>query len=336
MENRFYVTSKEGIRRWLESLISRYIVYGPAKVGDDVKFIRLKNPEQTLFSYTTSILPPKKYFHPQYEVLFEYIDGKIIKNKESQQISVLFGVHPCDINSFKIIDLAMLDGEVDEEYFVRRRNMLIIGVNCLPDDSCFCNLMGSMYPPKDTDVFLTEVDDKIFVEVGSIEGEKLIELLNGLKKPDSDELNSYNMFMKCRERQFKHQLETNFEALFSKNYDANYWQELASRCLSCTACTQVCPTCFCFDVFDEVDFDGRVKRIRKWDSCQRQSFTKVASGEIFRNSRIDRVRHRFFRKFVYLKKRYGKYFCVGCGRCGRYCPVDINIPDTIKSLYAGV
>ena len=95
----------------------------------------------------------------------------------------------------------------------------------------------------------------------------------------------------------------------------------------------VCPTCFCFDVEDRMDPDGRGGvRERVWDGCQLSEFARVAGGHNFRPDTTQRLRHRFYRKYLYLMTLYGTSFCTGCGRCGRACPVEINVVETINTL----
>ena len=121
-----------------------------------------------------------------------------------------------------------------------------------------------------------------------------------------------------------------------KNRNHPVWDDLGNRCLSCGNCTNVCPTCYCFDVYDEPNLDLKTgKRIRVWDSCQNQPFARVAGGENFREHRRDRKRHRFYRKFSYPVERYSRSFCTGCGRCSRTCMAEINLKDTIKELIKG-
>ena len=35
------------------------------------------------------------------------------------------------------------------------------------------------------------------------------------------------------------------------------WEETAHRCLNCGVCTFLCPTCYCFDTYDELDILGK-------------------------------------------------------------------------------
>jgi len=96
----------------------------------------------------------------------------------------------------------------------------------------------------------------------------------------------------------------------------------------------VCPTCYCFDVSDELDLNLQGgKRTRKWDACMLSDFAVVAGGENFRHSATERLQHRINRKFNYLMRKHERSVCVGCGRCVRACLADIN-PQTIAETIA--
>ncbi len=59
------------------------------------------------------------------------------------------------------------------------------------------------------------------------------------------------------------------------------WDDVASRCLACTNCTMVCPTCFCTTVNDVSDLTGDVaERHRVWDSCFDADFSYIHGGTV--------------------------------------------------------
>ena len=122
-------------------------------------------------------------------------------------------------------------------------------------------------------------------------------------------------------------------ALMSQSYSSPVWTELSQICLACGQCTLVCPTCYCFNIYDEVDLhlvDG--ERHRRWGSCQLDEFASVAGGENFREHQATRLRHRFMRKGRYLMEKFGELGCVGCGRCARSCLVDISPASVFNDL----
>ena len=110
------------------------------------------------------------------------------------------------------------------------------------------------------------------------------------------------------------------------------WAELASHCLGCGACTFVCPTCQCFDIEDFTGNDHTIERYRCWDSCMYNDFTMMAAGTP-RKTQKERFRQRFMHKLVYYPiKNDGMYSCVGCGRCLKKCPIQMNIVKVMKAL----
>ena len=53
--------------------------------------------------------------------------------------------------------------------------------------------------------------------------------------------------------------------------------------MNCGACTYVCPTCYCFDIADNLAKTSG-ERVKTWDSCMFANFTKMGGGV---NPRID-------------------------------------------------
>ena len=115
--------------------------------------------------------------------------------------------------------------------------------------------------------------------------------------------------------------------LLEEAYDDPYWETKSKTCLSCGSCVMVCPTCFCFDVQDDVALNLKEgERFRQWDGCMLVDFAKVATGENFRHDKASRFRHRIFRKGKYILEKYGRFGCVGCGRCATACLAEIASP----------
>lgn len=78
----------------------------------------------------------------------------------------------------------------------------------------------------------------------------------------------------------------------------DFWAEQTAKCLSCGACTYMCPTCQCFNISDEGDpLEGR--RLRSWDNCMSPLFTREASGHNPRTAKALRMRNRVSHKYWY-------------------------------------
>ncbi len=110
------------------------------------------------------------------------------------------------------------------------------------------------------------------------------------------------------------------------------WQALGPRCLACTGCTSLCPTCTCFTVVDQPVGAGGT-RARVWDSCLLEGFQREASGHHPAPHPGDRVRrfwyHKLSRDFAGPTGRLG---CVGCGRCDVACPGTIGALGVLAAL----
>jgi sulfhydrogenase subunit beta (sulfur reductase) len=121
--------------------------------------------------------------------------------------------------------------------------------------------------------------------------------------------------------------------IVKESYEGLLWEAIGRKCLSCGSCTNVCPTCYCYDVVDEMELDLCTgHRCRTWDGCQSVRFAAVASGENFREKTSSRQRHRIFKKEVYQFEKYGRSACVGCGRCSSTCVAQIRLTDIYRQL----
>jgi Fe-S-cluster-containing hydrogenase component 2 len=110
------------------------------------------------------------------------------------------------------------------------------------------------------------------------------------------------------------------------------WDDVASRCLACTNCTMVCPTCFCHAVEETPDPTGqRTEHTRLWDSCFTQEHGYV-HGKNIRPTIKDRYRMWMTHKLASWVDQFGTSGCVGCGRCITWCPVGIDLTEEVSVL----
>jgi sulfhydrogenase subunit beta (sulfur reductase) len=170
-------------------------------------------------------------------------------------------------------------------------------------------------------------------------GQKLIEYAKDLFTPGNNEpqkeINTALSELKAQ----LHNPISDFEKLpehLDASYECEMWTRLGKRCFGCGSCTMVCPTCFCFDVHDEVDLNlANGARVRTWDSCQLVDFALVAGGHNFRPTIASRVRFRIYHKFRIEPDQINQIGCVGCGRCTRTCPADIDMVELLTDLQKG-
>ncbi|HDZ76738.1 MAG TPA: Ni/Fe hydrogenase subunit beta [Candidatus Omnitrophica bacterium] len=337
---RYAKISKKDFNRWLESLEDHGKLYGPKKKDGRHVFRPIKDVKELDLNYISTILPPKKYYFPQKERLLKF---KIKPFKTAKAIRkfeefVLFGVHTCDIAGIQCMDVVFRQEPLDANYINRKDRMTTVGIECLTpcDKYANCVSMGNHVPKGGYDIMLTDVGNKYIIHINSAKAESILRQRSYIKKCISADRYLLDAVRKKKEKIFKEEFIgrlTELYAVFSKLYDSEIWKDVGKRCVGCGNCTAVCPTCYCFDVLDEVSLnlnDGL--RYRLWNSCQMDDFAKVAGGEDFRPGRSARQRHRYYRKFKYPIDKFSRYFCTGCGRCSRTCMAEINLTETVNSL----
>jgi len=336
------VISESGLRALLGRICEKSRLMAPVKRGKtSFDFEWVEDPEKVELGFARTVLPPKKAFMPPREKVLEFslADGKTTPVLDKEPF-VLFGIHPCDLKGIELLDWAMgqRHGVSDPYYLARRGAATIIGIDCTPDEYCFCTSVGSADTREGADLFLTPIESGYFVEVLTEKGEELLKDAADVGEATAAEEAAAKAAWEERKRGVTTKINAEMEALpdrLEPRYHSDIFEETAGRCYSCGTCTNVCPTCFCFDVDDEVDLLlSTGTRERTYDSCQFQDFAVVAGGHNFRGERADRVRHRWFRKFVYLLREHGMPFCVGCGRCSKSCTAEIGLVDVLNSVLA--
>ncbi|MBK5211800.1 MAG: 4Fe-4S dicluster domain-containing protein [Coriobacteriia bacterium] len=335
----FRILHKGNVGDLVTGLAATREIVGPKAKGEDFVFGEITDPSELVLDYPTTILPPKKYFLLPKENLMHYDTKNSGVSQDAPNVTprVIFGVHPCDINSLLLVDKVFLGDFVDPYYKARRDNTLIIGVSCMPTPSCMCNAFGTGEVNQGFDLFLTDLGDRYFVSCSSVEGADMLDKFVETREVEPQDMKAFQERTKAWEEAFTPAPDiTQLPLLFDAKYNDPLWEEIGDDCLSCGACSAVCPTCYCFDVNDRQDADGQGgNRVRTWDSCCFSSFAEVAQGHNFRAQKAARVRYRFYHKqWGYLSK-FGKVLCVGCGRCTKACKVNINPRRVIEALVKG-
>ncbi len=326
---RYVKLAEEKLYEFLERLKEYGKLYAPVKISD--KFYdrkEIENVEDIAFEYIRTITPAKKFFVPPKEKMFD-IDienGEYKENVEEVEPFVLFGMHACEIVALRILDAIYMDEFTDIYYASRRKAGIIIGLSCLPDEHCFCNLRRTDFVDIGFDLFLHELPDGYLIRVGSPKGHKIVDenpsLFTQVTQKDID---AFREFEDKRQKMFRcYGSFDNIRYLLELTMNDELWDEEADKCLGCGNCTMTCPTCRCYDVQDIPSIDGKgAIRIRFWDSCQFRSHGLVAGGHNFRPTKKDRFLNRYICKNSYFYP-LGTSYCVGCGNCTYFCPAGID------------
>ncbi len=322
------------MENFLEFLISKSTLVAPQRKGENsFSFEIVKNVADVVFDYPRTIQPLKKYFLPPREVLlsFDVNTNQFSGQKLSSQNHIFFGIHSYEMQAVKRLDFSFEKGHPEYQYLKRREDAIFIGISHSPDEWHFAKAVGIEIEKLDEfSLYLEPVENGFLVFEVDSKGKELLDEFDSGYKVDAP------LNLEIQEKHFHTKIKYHHNRLpqvFEHVYNSKVWDSVAKRCLGCGTCNLLCPTCYCFDVHDEVELDMTSgSRERFWDSCMLNEFAEVAGGENFREKISSRTRHRLHRKFKYLTKESGELHCVGCGRCSKYCPADISIVEIINEL----
>ncbi len=268
----------------------------------------------------------------------------------------VIGVRACDLEALRIQDRVFMGGDyVDPGYAARRERLFLVAVNCRRAvATCFCHSMGcGPAVTHSADLALTECTaaggEPMFVcEVASQRGAAILAAaaIDGLVACSAEEIEAargvpQDLARRMHERQAEpgqsrpRSLDTHgIRDLLFDNLEHPRWEQVATRCLSCTNCTLVCPTCFCASVTEVADLSGdHVARERQWQSCFTLDHARM-HGQSVRNSTASRYRQWLTHKLAGWIDQFDSSGCTGCGRCITWCPVGIDITEEVAAIRA--
>jgi len=326
---RAFKMKRENLNRFLDAIRPFGTLWGPVKSGDEFALQEVDDYSKLDLTALRTKIPYKKLLFPPKFSMFSFDEKDMKSNLEDLPRQVIFGMHPCDIHGLQIMDEFHSAHYPDPYYIERRKRTAIIGLSCIPDEKCFCKTTNTHYAEGGFDLALTDLEDFFIVWVGSSLGDDMVRACPSLmdESVGRDDLQRFIDWRKKRETSFKLDMDfTGMPSTMELRWDSSIWEEYGEKCLSCGACTLVCPTCPCFNVVDEINMkQTEGSRYRKWDSCMFREYSMVAGDHNFREARAARLKLRFTHKLQAFVGHFGKPACVGCGRCLDTCPVGIDI-----------
>ncbi|MEM3213240.1 MAG: 4Fe-4S dicluster domain-containing protein [Thermoplasmatales archaeon] len=301
-----YILNEGEMQNFINDISKDYEIFGAKEVDGEVVFTKIENVRE---------VSEKKSKYAPKEFLIER--GENVLSPVNIQKRAVFGVKSCDLKGFYIMDRQILNK--DPFYTSRRKNTVFINYVCNePCEGGFCTTFGG--PVLEQYDIQVLKEDKLYYVMSS---EKFDHYFKDYKRGDD------LPFRKISEKFNTEMKPLPVDGIENRmKWDSKLWEKFASLCISCGACNFSCPTCYCFDLYDEGD-----GRKREWDSCILYGFTKTSAGNV-RPNLSDRLRQRFYHKFSYYKRSQGIYLCSGCNRCVDDCPVGIDIKEVIIHDYS--
>lgn len=311
------------------------------------------------FAFTVGPQSWKKVFHVPVERLLQIRRKKdgfdVVPEPTPDRKIALFGARSCDLSAIAVQDRVLMHSDhPDPRYTARRADVFVVAVNCgRAGNLCFCASMGTgPRAERGYDLALTELDavddgatleqaelrpnprgdHRFLVEIGSDAAAAVIAELR-TRMAQADEVARALDISRQTAASMGRSLDTaGLKERIQANLEHPRWDEVAQRCLACTNCTLVCPTCFCTEVVDTTDLSGEVaERTKRWDSCFNLDFTHVHGGSV-RTSIKGRYRQWLSHKLAGWYDQFGSSGCVGCGRCIAWCPVGIDITEEAAAI----
>lgn len=338
--------SKIDIKDFLRELSDEWDIYIPQnKFGGDVWFESLpksgKDFEDALMEMTLEdvdmVISSKEVFFPQLEPLFDFNEGKITEIVESSP-KFLLGVKSCDLQGILFVDDFFSRNVRDFYYGNRIKERFIVTIGCLQPprpDTCFCTSTHTgPFAEKGYDLQFVDTGDEYLVEVGSEKGKEFLEKFNTffIDAPDTADLSIEQIKSKASASiRLKVDFEEALSLMRKDNVPEEVYRRIGERCIYCGGCLYVCPTCTCFNVFDDARGEQGT-RFRNWDACVFSGYTREASGHNPRQDKWLRTSRRYEHKLKNDCEISGMSGCVGCGRCLSSCPVNIGMSSFIREI----
>jgi formate hydrogenlyase subunit 6/NADH:ubiquinone oxidoreductase subunit I len=320
--NKWHKLKRTDLKNFVSRLTGKWEVWVPYRADGKWEFgiydpdRELEFPESVIHVSLKNLFFPKRRPIAKYEEDSKWSMQPVAADDKPR---IVMGLHPCDVAGIEYMDKVFLRSEhKDVLYESERKRTVLVGMLCSEmADNCHCTDRGlTTDSVSGMDVAFAKVDDYYLFKGMTDRGKEIIQ---------SEYLKAVDEAPEKRKWPAgKYAIASPEE--FMDTYDDKIWHELSDICLTCGICTYACPTCVCFLVTDE-KFKGKGERVTVWDSCQLQSYSRMAGGHNTRKTPASRVRNRTLDKFAYSHLRYGQISCTGCGRCVMVCPLKRSFPQ---------
>jgi ferredoxin len=304
----------------------------------------------TRFGWTPGADSWKRFVYPAHQevVRVRHSDGSFVVSRPPppDRPLAMIGARDCEIRALDILDRVLLDPvHPDPRYAERRADAFVVAVTCThPSATCWCTSMGGgPQPSAGYDIRLTEVTGgghRLIADAGSERGRTVLARLDAQPATDGDAAETTAVATTAAASMPARLSGADLPRLLAGTLQHPHWDVVAERCLSCSNCTMVCPTCFCSTLSDTGTLGGDhtpgsdTIRVLEWASCFQLDHSNLA-GRPVRQTTMTRYRQWLLHKLQTWPDQFGTSGCVGCGRCSTWCPAGIDLVETALALTAG-
>ena len=315
----------------MTQLLSTHEIYAPltGQVSLDYRHIEAGDIIDIVYNRAKPVSPLKTFFLP----VKENVTDELAPSKPL----LILGAPACDVAALALLDAIYLDESFpDPSYSRRRENCILISMDCHSiQDHCHCTAYGvDPGSSPGADLSLAMVDGRVVLRTHSPKGEQLVEAM-GILVPDRPSKEVMEI-LEEKLKEVQELLKLQNEGLpdykstgkLIAGAPEEVWLKFAANCVSCGACSAICPTCSCFLLIDRPGFE----KVRQLDTCQYPGFERVAGGEDPLHSLAERFKNRYMCKYVWRPGQHSLHACTGCGRCTETCIGQIDKNELILSL----
>jgi sulfhydrogenase subunit beta (sulfur reductase) len=320
--------SDDELRTFFKAIESEYDVRLPVCLHDGTRTIgKLDDGNLSLCGGT---VPGKitSVFFPQLECMLRVNSDGIQMQQPVSKPLLVAGLTAADADCLEFVDRFFGTTYRDNIYFNKRDNAAIFCISGWCDSNGrFMKITGG-----NCDVELIFNKSRYVVKTYSEIGRALAKKMPSGISVSQTEFNKLHDVSQSLPRDDEELIQKASKLITAGKVPQEFWQEISDRCIACTACNLACPTCTCFDVFDQVASGHHIQRWRLWDSCQLEGFAREASGHNPMGQEDTRTHRRIHHKLAADVVRWGHVTCFGCGRCDQVCPTGIGIKAVCREI----
>ena len=322
--------TKEEWDKTVEHLLLSFAIFASVEndYGLDYELIKPSDIRRISYNKPKPATPLKNFFLPVRE--------NVTSEKVDQKPRIILGIPNCDIEGLGLLDEIYLDTDFEDIFYRKRReNTILIAADCFgAQEHCHCLSCNiKPYTEKTADLAVINLDGLIVLRIITSRGEDFVKNLRGMQSlEDKNLLSSIE-----HEHLVTESLITksnigipDYKASgeLTRRAETGIWEKYSATCVSCGACTTICPTCTCFLLMDKPGFE----KVKQMDACQYPGFERVAGGEDALYELHNRFRNRYMCKYCWKPEKFRSQACTGCGRCIEACIGKINKNELFREL----